>query len=694
MRSQEYIVSNAMLAAYLGKASTDCLDLMKPFVLYLLPELDRKVDINEISIGIKRDFGFKEVPNNVILKIIKRIEKKDSYIKKNDGVYYVSREYDKTSFEQNRRIITSKISNLAEKLAKFIKDARYNLFVSNEQAREYIQTFLESYNYLYNEIDKYKNITISSSNSKSNFWVARFLLSEYEKESVLFDDFLEIVKGSLASRAITFLAEEKTEESKKLQDTVFYFDTRLLINCLGISSEEEYRATTELKELIEKNGGKVRTFTNYQEELHGILTKYIKSPVDRVNLSLDYFRENQFSMDFVRTYRDSLESHLEEIGILVDKRPDCSEPIEKLDWPIDILELKNTLSEYVNYSKDDKGEVALNNDVETLESISILRYNLKGKCSLEDCKAIFVTQNNDITYAAHQYFKGITSARGIELAVSEVELTAWLWVNYGRNSNDLPKMKLLENAYTACCPTEDVINEFSRIVVAMREKGMITTQQANIIRQGNIDLTTLIDKSNNDSTKIEENDVQELVNKYFGDIERKVKKKFQGDFYNLGKERQKFQNEKDKKVRQLDKRESEISTKERHIVNLEEEQKKKIIKYRNSVMDGQMKKADDDAKRVQKKVLFWGNLLVGIIFLGLIVFSGYGFFSSVQSFKNTNFLWFCSNIVFALLGLIGVIDVVRGIKNGGTRLVYYISTKVYSNKYEKYLEENKKYIPE
>lgn len=47
-------------------------------------------------------------------------------------MYYVSREYDKTSFEQNRRIITSKISNLAEKLAKFIKDARYNLFVSNE----------------------------------------------------------------------------------------------------------------------------------------------------------------------------------------------------------------------------------------------------------------------------------------------------------------------------------------------------------------------------------------------------------------------------------------------------------------------------------------------------------------------------------------------------------------------------------
>ncbi len=688
MNNQDFIVSNAMLSAYLGKASADTLDLMKPFVLYLLPDVGEIIDFDEIAKGIKSEFGFTSVPANVIHRIVNRISKDRKYVEKRNGKFYVKTEFEKNTFEKNRREITSKFNHLSEELACFLREKNYCLFVKTSDAKEYIETFLSQYNYLYDSIEQYKKITTTSSTVKSNFWVAKYILDAYEKGSSSFDDFLEIIKGSLASRAITFLANDSTEEAKKLRNTVFYFDTRLLINCLGLSSKEEYRATTELKDLIEHNGGKVRTFETYIDELHGIITKYIKSPSDRAGLSLDYFRESGLNTEFIRTYADSLVSHLNKCNIMVDEKPSCELPIDRLNWPIDPLALKKVLSDNVNYSSDEKGEIALQNDMDTLESISILRYNLKGRHTLEDCKAIFVTQNADITYAAHKYFKNNSDCKGIELAVTEVDLTALLWLSYGRNTNELPKIKLLENAYTACYPNESVINEFSKIVNVMNERGTITDDQVKLIKIGNIDLTTLVDKSSNDAAGVNEQDVEILVTEYLEDLEKKAKKDLQKDIYKLDEDRKEFERQKEKQIMDMDKREKNLDEKESYINNRVSGYQRKNQEYKNNVMRGQIQKAEDDAKKVEKIVLMAGNILLAIIIIGLFILSIIGY---LKTFKGEHAL--VSSIVFSILGFLGAIDIIGGFRKGGAKLVRYGAKKVYVRSYAKNIEENKKYLP-
>ena len=135
MKNQEFIVSNAMLAAYLGKKSIDCLDLMKPFVLYLLPALGEKVDTNELSSMIRDEFGFSSIPSNVIVKILKRIAKQDKYLEKNSGDFFVKTAYDRRPFEKKRRDITTKIEYLPKKnkpfgarrlkIKKYIPESRF-----------------------------------------------------------------------------------------------------------------------------------------------------------------------------------------------------------------------------------------------------------------------------------------------------------------------------------------------------------------------------------------------------------------------------------------------------------------------------------------------------------------------------------------------------------------------------------------
>jgi hypothetical protein len=404
---------------------------------------------------------------------------------------------------------------------------------------------------------------------------------------------------------------------------------------------------------------------------------------------LDYFRETGVNTEYIRTYADSLESNLNAINILVDGKPSSQVPIDELDWPIDVFELKKVLSDNVNYSGDQKGDIALQNDLDTLESISVLRYNLKGRHKLEDCKAIFVTQNADITYAAHKYFKDNTKCKGIELAVTDVDLTALLWLSYGKNTNELPKIKLLENAYTACCPNESVINEFSKMVNLMNERGTITDEQAKLIKVGNIDLTTLVDKSSNDASGMKTQDVEEFVNDYLEDIEKKAKKGLQKDIHKFEEDRKNFEIEKAKLIREIEKKEKDANAMETFANNRVSGYQRKNQKYKSDVMAGQIRKAEDDAKKDETIFRYIGNAVV-VCLIGFLLFMS--IIGYINAFKGQKLM--VSSIIFSFFGLLGVIDIIRGCRKGGVKIVRYGANRVYDRSYARHIEENKKYLPD
>lgn len=53
--------------------------------------------------------------------------------------------------------------------------------------------------------------------------------------------------------------------------------------------------------------------------------------------------------------------------------------------------------------------------------------------------------------------------------MSDVDLTSIIWLStFGKNS-DLPKMKLLEHAYSACMPSRLIMKEFLAKVHSLEE---------------------------------------------------------------------------------------------------------------------------------------------------------------------------------------------------------------------------------
>lgn len=682
---KDFITSNAMLSAYLSKNNDDCLDLMSHFVLYLLPNVGEYVDCSEISSELKSCFGFDNILENVIIRIIQRIYKKKEYLRKEKDKYFVKKQYDRDKFESKRFEISNRIDDLSKKLSEFIEDNNYESNVTTEKAKEYITVFLRTYNYCFDKIIEYKKITVDSQANRSNFWVARFIIFVYEKDVNTFNSFLEIVKGSLAAKAVAFWGGEKVEERKKLKNTDFYFDTRLLINIMEFGEENENKATLQLKDLIEKNGGRVKTFETYVEEFRGILTKYIKSPKDRLGLSLDALRKGGYSLEYIRQIKESLESHLKQRNVEIVYRPDASIPIEKLDWPVGIMELKKYLSDYVTYKEGERGQKSLDNDANTLEAISIIRYELRGKTSIEDCRAIFVTKNLDLIYAAHKYFQDNQMGHGIELVVSDVELTAWLWLNYCRNNNIVPELNLLENAYTACYPTSAVIQEFQKNIDIMRQENKLTEEQAAVIRSGNIDLRTLVDKTNNSGDAVTEIAVTEVVDAYFEKLETNAWKKLDKQKKDADKEILERMDDLKREEKKIQRQRKELMDKEKSLMLYEENVKRKEKREKDKFREYQLEQVNKNAEAKKQRVKKVGKVICGVIVALIVIFSVAGMYYSFKEQNNFLNVKTIASTIALILGGLGSLEMIMKLNGLLTRAVDRIAAKVFQNQYSKYM---------
>ena len=454
---------------------------------------------------------------------------------------------------------------------------------------------------------------------------------------------------------------------------------------MEFGEENENKATLQLKDLIEKNGGRVKTFETYVEEFRGILTKYIKSPKDRLGLSLDALRKGGYSLEYIRQIKESLESHLKQRNVEIVYRPDASIPIEKLDWPVGIMELKKYLSDYVTYKEGERGQKSLDNDANTLEAISIIRYELRGKTSIEDCRAIFVTKNLDLIYAAHKYFQDNQMGHGIELVVSDVELTAWLWLNYCRNNNIVPELNLLENAYTACYPTSAVIQEFQKNIDIMRQENKLTEEQAAVIRSGNIDLRTLVDKTNNSGDAVTEIAVTEVVDAYFEKLETNAWKKLDKQKKDADKEILERMDDLKKEEKKIQRQRKELMDKEKSLMLYEENVKRKEKREKDKFREYQLEQVNKNAEAKKQRVKKVGKVICGVIVALIVIFSVAGMYYSFKEQNNfLNVKTIASTIAFILGGL-GSLEMIMKLNGLLTRTVDRIAAKVFQNQYSKYM---------
>lgn len=713
MKNKDSFITQAMLSSYLSVTSQDYLELLKPFVLKCMPESEGvAIDIEKLQQDLNEKYQL-EILCNVVEKILRRLckQKKGAYVVKKNGEFFVNGNYNSRQFDERQAKIRESIEKVIDAFQSFLHEKKHKS-VSSETAREYISIFFDTYNYsIYSDLDRAKEITLND-NGESNYYVAQFILCEHEKDSLVFDYINEMIKGTLVAKSIYFFMNATNDINHKqiIRDTAFYLDTRLLIEVLGLNLEQEEKAMRELLSIVIENGGRLYTFSHYIDELKGIIYRYIKSPESRLALSLARFVKESYSVADAEAYMKTIDLRLNELGIDIVDKPSYEDNIKKQNWHIDYTELKKVLSANIDYSKRDNVDYsdALLRDADTIEAIAYWRGPHKP-CSVFDCKAIFVTQNGDIARAIYKSYQKERFCKGeINFVITDVDLTAMMWLRTFGSKNEqdsLPKLKLLENAYAACKPTNAVMNRFLTKVQGLADSEKISQETAILLRSQYGLYDDISELTDNNADKIDDRLIKEMEARVRNRAVKAVKTELNEDYLELAEQREEAERERSEientRVKLIDEKKkiakakqdldflSKRQQQQREKIKVDrmqnEQNLQNIRKFRNNIVKEAKKKAGKKAS-VVRTVLYIAMGMVALVLLAFFAYSTY-----VVSVKNEiDFIqaaW-----LIAIVSVISLIlEVLSMVKIFAGKIKKWTSY-IYDKKYSEIMEQHKQFF--
>lgn len=227
-----------------------------------------------------------------------------------------------------------------------------------------------------------------------------------------------------------------------------------MLRVLELKLPDENKSALELVDLLKELNVKIKCFRHNYNEIEYILEDYLKNYGKPQEKTLENLILKNYSESDVRHLLNSLDTVFANLGIEIVDVPDYDE--KKYKHIIDEKQLnKNLFNAYKNKQINPK---TIENDVKSVSAIMRLRDGKEYR-KLEDCNAIFVTTNKDIRNETNKLLNLDVNFK-ISPVVSDMDLTAIVWLKSMINNKNLPEMKLTENAMAAIKPSSALRKKF------------------------------------------------------------------------------------------------------------------------------------------------------------------------------------------------------------------------------------------
>lgn len=544
------LIASAMLSSYLETEGNDYLDLITPYVLMSFPEtIGEEIKTIYISSSLKDYIGIDDVPMSVIKLILNRLAKErfGAYVKKENGLYFTNRSYDRSEFEKKRTSFSINMDNFIAGFITFIATSYPDYKIDTDEATSYVNAFLYEYDY---ELLAEETIINRDDMSKGVYLLSQYIHSQKENSTEQYEFFQNIIKGSLVAKAIYYFFNTNKADSKiqhsKIQGE-FYLDTMLLIELLGYDLEDEQKSINELVSIIIDHGGRVKTFSHYVNEAYGIIYKYAMSPETRAELDLRKFFDSGLGRDEALVYADRLIEDLKKYHVDVVDLPSYEENILRKSWHIDVSSLKQEIQANVGNNRYKASEKSwFTNDINTIEAITYLRRKHTSR-TIYDTSAIFITKNKDLTKSVLRWQKKYEGSESVPFIFSDTDITALVWLGTYSKTSSLPTLKLIENTYSASQPSPKVIDKFLENIKNMVNNNELSEEIAFNLRGRAAVINELVSETKNDSRLVDEDLVKRfsksMENSIRNEVESEIQKKYKKEWEELKELRNKMESD-------------------------------------------------------------------------------------------------------------------------------------------------------
>lgn len=617
------LISTALLTAIFEKTKKGNIELISPFVLYIISENDSLTDNDYIKNKIENDFSFLNFPHAVINIIINKL-KKDGKIEQKDNKYSLLPKSKREVEDFKRRMNNAEFETkeVMQSLMNYLKN-HTSLKINYNNVKTALASFLDKNGYIiYNNFEPSK-LKVKNGDTLQ-FFIGKFIENEYNLSSSIFQLLINIIEGLLLSNVIYLQID--INNITNLEKLNCYFDSPFLLRLIEFKTHEDNESAKELVELLKNQGAKIKCFRHSFNEVQAILKNYIDNKNIGLNgktleaLDLEDYNDIELNEIYL-----NLENIFEQYGITIEETPDYEKENYKNNKYEDVIDEKKLRDILLSrYNDKNIKDIVIDNDINSVSAITRLR---KGKRvqKLEDCNSIFVTSNYDIRTSVRQLLN-IDEKLEISPAIGDVDLTAIVWLRTLKDNSNLPKDKLIENARAAMKPSPTIIEEFN--------KSLDKIKKTKYVKDGNslqaLIYTThfssqLMDEIEGDASNIKPSTIVNLYEKTLEDA-RIIKTENKNE-RNNNKKLQAKNDELAKKLIEIEQKNDTV------ITNINKKYDKKIVKYTNRISQ-------------ISKILF------DIILLFILIISVYYTLFYSEAIKKYKFVY----IIFSIVSLYSLVS--------------------------------------
>lgn len=442
----DYLCALALLKISYDQYGTTYLDYLTPFIGDTIRSMgSAEVSARELHDALERKYGL-VVPESVLNTLMRRLVRRGYGRLANRQFYpniaHLSGEYD---FDNRRQEINEQLAALCD---AFIG------FVSQELGRELSQTEAASVLIKYADdnglpmirhAQGQQTLKLSLSPNETEYITSRFIVHVFENESSEMDTLLILAKGSKLASVLYLPNPEDTQ--RRIRRLTAVLDTPTLLSALGHQGERQQAAAREMLSLARKCQVDLSVLEDTRSEVESVLHA-VASKIARYGYSERsvrgveaHFLAKGFDASDIQLIIGRLDKALAALGVQSIERPDMTVALS-----VDESSLEAIIQESVGYHRSD-GRL---HDLNALTATYRLRAG-RMPTTFEDCRAVFITPNTALARASRDFFEeGYGNLWPI--AITEDDFTTLLWLRQSLDAPDLPRQRLLADAYAALEP--------------------------------------------------------------------------------------------------------------------------------------------------------------------------------------------------------------------------------------------------
>ncbi len=482
------------------------LDSYGPFVAHCLAKRDDAVVSTPVlQEALKSEWGI-DLPQAVIGEVLRTLASRE-LVTADEGVYKPNRDklrdYD---LGQQRAKADRARNELLAGIRAFASE-KFGLEWSDAKAGDALHSYAEGFS------SRILAAALTGSSidgrppeSESDKYVIhRFASHVNDHDQRLFDSLVVRVKGRMLADRMYYLSENRNEVPS-LEKVEVYLDGPVLLFVLGHAGPEVRGYYAEMLEMLKRQAAVVRCFDHSVTEGREILDAAAHK--SRTGKTSESFHGDVVSF-LVRSGKDPVEIELMSERLPNDLLKLGINPVETPARRERLQSDEATLDERLERALRYSHKHARDRDIDSLTAIYRLRDG-KTTRELAECRALFVTHNFTLFRVATSFFKG-KDRRAVSPCAHDAALTTMLWLREPHAMPDLPKDRLIADAYAALNPKPELWRKYIEEIDRLRSSGGLEEEDAVYLRYGREAQEALMDETRGDPEAFTAGTVSEVL---------------------------------------------------------------------------------------------------------------------------------------------------------------------------------------